>query len=704
MKKHYFVSLFLCSLVLYYSIPFGVFASSDVEIDADTSIVGYLAAIMRGELKWQPNGVLQTETPVDYYTQKSFRGSGARRIVNQAVENGALDSSQIGEVSEYADGNKARTSFISQNTISDSYNTYNLNIPTEIYNTTTNNYYNQYDITNISYNETYNIYNVTTNNYNYYINYSPTYVTVINYVTELNNYNISFYYYQLPDGRNSYDLVADDVWGTVFSYDVVNCDSVPEDDNKTLLLMHFDGDIKDSSSHNSSVQFTKGASTSYVESTFGGALCMGNLSSLVIALPESLSGDFTIEARLSYSVGDIPVTTLTTGTTSLENFVSALSLRLPENSFVLESELKTVSWNANTYTGHALVTRATRGLFSFSHTALVNRYVLSSTCGYGSNIIYSSGFSLCFDNIKFDEQRKRFDDTETSYSSLSDATLSFSRKDGVISTYLNGLLLGITVDSSDFGTSLNLNTYSGDSLIIDELRVSNFALYAGSFYAPSSQPFDTNNVFVLPASGNENDIAVKGFLPVNGYRIGGVRPTYPTNGYVYISLSNNKVESIQQYQSDGWYEIDGAVFKNGKWVDAKKFDLSDAILDEDDFSGSGSDSGGDGGSDGDNSSSGGDGNSGSDNNIWDKLLGAIGDFFGGFIKFLVNIISQIVEGVSSVFSILTGLFTSLLDFASGGFTSFMGEFFAWLPPELISLITLSLALSILFAIIRFFWR
>lgn len=118
-------------------------------------------------------------------------------------------------------------------------------------NTTNNTYYNpitnNYNTYNdISYNSTYNTYKITNNNYNSYVTNNNTYVSY--YVIDMKTETEYYYevYYRLPDGRNSYDLQAEDVWGTYFMYNAINYREVIEDDGKTLALWHLDGDVKNS--------------------------------------------------------------------------------------------------------------------------------------------------------------------------------------------------------------------------------------------------------------------------------------------------------------------------------------------------------------------------------------------------------------------------------------------------------------------------
>lgn len=176
------------------------------------------------------------------------------------------------------------------NTVNNNYRLYK---EETIYNTTTNNYdnrqwiyspvTNEYNIVNnIKYSPTYNTYLYETNNYNYYVTENNTYVSY--YITNVNNDSVQgngdtskdIYlelYYQLPDGRNSYNLTADDIKGTYFCYDVLNYGKTPEDDGKTLGLWHFDGNMQDSSYYKNSSGI---GTTSYSEGYFGYSVPIAN--------------------------------------------------------------------------------------------------------------------------------------------------------------------------------------------------------------------------------------------------------------------------------------------------------------------------------------------------------------------------------------------------------------------------------------------
>ena len=124
----------------------------------------------------------------------------------------------------------------------------------------TNNTFSVYSPTNNNYNTTNELYYspsfdayyyTTTVNEQTYYNYvyeGDTYVTYIVDVPENPNENRYFeVYFELPDGRNSFNLSAEDVHGEYFIYDIILYDYVPEDDGVTLGLWHLDGDLSNCS-------------------------------------------------------------------------------------------------------------------------------------------------------------------------------------------------------------------------------------------------------------------------------------------------------------------------------------------------------------------------------------------------------------------------------------------------------------------------
>ena len=153
--------------------------------------------------------------------------------------------------------------------------------------------------------------------------------------------------------------------------------------------------------------------------------------------------------------------------------------------------------------------------------------------------------------------------------------------------YINGVRSGLAqrcfVSSGDMD-SITLHGCDGFSYVMyDELRVSKGALYTSN-YTPASAPFDIPLALVLPSEKTEGAIAVKSAVAVNNVRLGGVRPSYPAQGDVYISLdADKKVTSCQQYQSGTWTECQGSVCKDDNWVELTGYSFAGRVVNEDDF-------------------------------------------------------------------------------------------------------------------------
>lgn len=165
--------------------------------------------------------------------------------------------------------------------------------------------------TNYTYDTTNNYY--TTNNNYYFYQYHINY-TSITYIGQTEEYDKRYeYYYELPDGRSSADLTAEDLeqLSLVFA-DVVNY-ARSSDDLNLRALYHFDGNTEDSSywSYCSSFDWNTGASLTYMdEGTFNGSLYLDETEhDFTIYLPNEsdLIGDFTVQFRFYQSYTPTPV-------------------------------------------------------------------------------------------------------------------------------------------------------------------------------------------------------------------------------------------------------------------------------------------------------------------------------------------------------------------------------------------------------------
>lgn len=512
----------------------------------------------------------------------------------------------------YNTGDTVYTSIVEYNSTSNSYT----------YNHINNNTYNNYNITEINYNNEYNTYEfVTDNEYNFYITYSPTYVTVMYYDTGTQQNIKNDYYYQLPDGRNSFDLTADDVWGTYFIYNAVNYNEVLEDDGFTKALYHFDGNLKNSAAVNVNQQPTPSV-INYQDGRFGSALFQNVVN--------NTQRDFIFPSMS----------------------VSTVDFWVYYSSLCYDSTGAPRSFS-NVYTG----------FFSLEDGSY-KYYSIPTDVWVHIAIRYNSSLS-----------------TESKYE-----------------LYINGIYVGncrysnfynIVYDNSSPGAR-----YVTSSFGIDELRITvGKKLFDTTGFTPNSQPYDTNLVLVLPETGNTNDIAVKSNTPVSNMRVGGVRPTFPLNGDVYVYLENDIVKDVQQYQIDGWYSVDASIYEDDTWVTLKDKDLSAYTITEDDFSTVSPTPTPDNPSDEDNENT--------DDEDKDETTGLLSSIMEKITGFFTGLLDVLFGGILDLITVITDNLTGIID-GFTGIIGLLGDLFGFLPQEMISVLTSGLAVIIIVVIIKIF--
>lgn len=179
--------------------------------------------------------------------------------------------------------------------------------------------------------------------YNYHINY-----TSITYIGTTEEYDKHYeVYYQLPDGRSSADLTAEELEQLNLSIDVINYGR-SADDVSLRSLYHFDGDTDDESYWNYCTDFTwnKGASLTYMdEGTFNGSLYLDETEhDFTFTMPSGLTGDFTLQFRYYQSATAAPQTDsyIKLGSTTVMQFDGA---NIKNGSGTTLSAMPIGSWN-----------------------------------------------------------------------------------------------------------------------------------------------------------------------------------------------------------------------------------------------------------------------------------------------------------------------------------------------------------------------
>lgn len=453
--------------------------------------------------------------------------------------------------------------------------------------TTTNyNWYNpvtnNYEVNNNwTYSPTYNTFNYTTNNYNYYVTNNNTYISYVIMPTPENTADDaeSLYfeiYFELPDGRDSYDLTAKDVWGTYFCYNALNYDYVAEDDGTTLGLWHLNNNLKDSS------YWANGTGKAYSTTYKDGGLSTGKF------LGTSTSDYFTLPLdKVSFSPSSawtlewLEYTPKQSGSVSAKADESQPHWNSGERSYILGTSLNYTYYYGACGLGSTYPCWESRN-DDFAHYAVCYNGSSYSVYvnGVKSDVFTSSAGNYCGVSLSSNEVKFAVFQSSRNYvnrrSGSGDSFSSYLRE-----TY------GMNWSSRDnlyLNENITEKRYFNSNSIIDEVRLSKGVLYSSDF-EPPAQEFVTNMVYVLPESAQEGDFAVQSQYTVDGFRVGGVKPTYPTKGFVYVYEENNKVKSVQQYQGNGWYEVGASVYADGGWKTADGFDLSTFKLSGDDGNG-----------------------------------------------------------------------------------------------------------------------
>lgn len=501
-----------------------------------------------------------------------------------------------------------------------------------VLNTTNNTFYDMsrdytYTYNTAYYNNTYNSYYipVTYNDvdYNYFITYAPTYTNITYIVDGCNDPSQAVsnnYYFQLPDGRNSYNLTADDVFGIPLSGEVINYDAVPENDN-CVALYHFDGNIVDVSGNGNTAKFADGTVPQYISSSsFGKHLMLTNRGRFSLTLPEALEAPYTIEFRVNYG--------------QYQSFFPISSeLKNPgEGDFYISDRRVTHSGSSSLYLNNEVFIKAlkqylvfhnyygfyfsgldegarknrfgyyweTGGLYFYDFPSVTNYYAKDKSGNFVtiSTSLLSSNYDTCFTETENKYSAEKLTGQSFNYGSCSSnfsipiplgqwVNMAIVNDGSTVKYYMNGV--EFTPPSNWVESTGNVDylsfygspgfTYS----YYDELRISKGALYTEN-YTPASAPFDIPMVLTLPSEKTEGAIAVKSAVAVNNVRLGGVRPSYPAQGDVYISLdADKKVTSCQQYQSGTWTECQGSVCDNDTWVDLSGYSFAGQVVNEDDF-------------------------------------------------------------------------------------------------------------------------
>ncbi len=239
------------------------------------------------------DGKAAITTPNNYYQETTNQYVDGSTNVNVMDGGSALVGSPI-DVNNGIISVGGQLQYIDNITYDASTQTYYVDAHDEYtYNNTTNNYTT----------------NVNTYIYQYHIDY-----TSITYIGQTSEYEERYeMYYQLPDGRSSADLTAEDLEQLSLTFSDVVQYARTTDNVDMRALYHFDGNTNDSSywSYATDFDWAVGGSITYMdEGTFGGSLYLDeNEHEFTITLPNEsdLIGAYTLQFRYYQSYTAAPV-------------------------------------------------------------------------------------------------------------------------------------------------------------------------------------------------------------------------------------------------------------------------------------------------------------------------------------------------------------------------------------------------------------
>ena len=471
------------------------------------------------------------------------------------------------------------------------------------------------------------------------VQYSPTFVTVnYTYNTTNNNYEkvgdvTNVYYYELKDGRNSSTLTVNEISGLDINYDVANYDLVTDDPN-TLSLQHFDGDYTDSSSYSRDF-YSQNRSTTYVDSgAFGKAVSLPSGAAAGVTIPglsgyDSVSFDFRVYyndiSKLGIYFGDTNVfqrvptlrrwvgkdiysdddgylkNVLPGGTINPANNVyldsqlnvgsrytlsdlSALYDTSQGYSFYISNNLSSSMMVPSDYLSNGYELESIEyGWFTFSnsvpslYSSVTIADALISSCKLDP---YGGRWETVGKKRHYIEKEYRWSPSQYvvanfAYDSYKNQWVSMriTIANGNLYYFVNGDLVGSGAFTKPTADKFYIK--SSGTVYLDELRVTTGSLSSSSAYTPPSAPYDTNKVLALPDELTDNTIYVQHNTNVTNCRIGGVRPSNPIIGFLYIPLHDDRTAAQPQlYDGSNWIDVTAMVHNGDTTVNVLGYKFS----------------------------------------------------------------------------------------------------------------------------------
>lgn len=71
-----------------------------------------------------------------------------------------------------------------------------------------------------------------------------------------------------------------------------------------------------------------------------------------------------------------------------------------------------------------------------------------------------------------------------------------------------------------------------------------------------------------------NTAAIQTDVPITGYTVGGVRPTFPARGDVWMPVTGNRISAVYVYNGSAWESVNARWYTGTRWIPIYAFDLT----------------------------------------------------------------------------------------------------------------------------------
>lgn len=501
-------------------------------------------------------------------------------------------------------------------TTPDHTNTSNYNVVTNNNNVTNINY--SYD--NRTYNYTTNIennyYNIQNNSYNFYFDQTNylTYVNTYNNTTIIYNGDTTELYYRLPDGSDSYNLTEEEAYNGYKTSLSVSSYENTYDSADLVFLYHFDDNEYDYAyPTNTVLSFTKNSVNYVNDLNFNHAIAFNGDTDISVnksGLYYSFRFYPLMDDSLSLSINNTFIGGSERSYNTITNYdewfnqylVQRTSSPLQATTYYINDNLYIIFVNGLYYAFES----PEQG-FNYMNSTRSYRivddpddlvYISHSTYIDEQTIYNPYDLDLSAYQYQSDPDRWRFDTSKYHGSTLYDVTSYVSNRsynyinydyyinsgsfnlinlgmwnfisvllDG--SVYINGIDTGIDIDNSN---DLHLS-FTGDSVFYFDEFFGNSV--NRSVIAPS-RPYDSNIVYYLPEVFQNNCILIQSLISVSNWKFGGIRPSSPQLGYVYISVNEvGNITSVQQFNGIEWIGVNAGIYNEylDMWINVIGFNI-----------------------------------------------------------------------------------------------------------------------------------